>query len=526
MQVNSSYCFRPYTSNNKKPVNTRPSFTAQKDYGDKVTIIGGRIPDTIADKPTYSEAQEDAAKEEFRTLVHGAYNFKKLAGELGSGSQEKVQAVNDWVDFLKTPNNKIAYPEKVVILNGVMEHVRPDDYSNPLVLEPEIVMSTLAKYRRASNKDGFSFHDVYQDRLRDQYLEKEQKEGLTWIVIPSKDHDPQNYNDNIKKLQVLSRQTWEPSGYAAEDYLKYGDFHLLLKDGKPAVGMNILFGEVAQIHGKDSNSIPLSCLEEVNEYINREQLCPSESARSQLDYGYECAEKVKEIRDIINEVDEDSDSDEYSLSKTERILNALDISCSSDGNGKLAISHYSMPEMLKGEDIGLDENKLFRNISIIKGNADFAYTNVTNTGILSVIGGDASFGYSKIVKIPKLKKIKGSADFSNSIMKSTGSIEEVGKDVILGNSALENTGELRRVGGNLSYKNSKIRSTNKVEYVKGNVSFVNSVVKHVKGLKRVDGRMFTRSSLLTVHDLRHVENAQNKPFARFLHFILGGDDQQ
>ena len=77
-------------------------------------------------------------------------------------------------------------------------------------------------------------------------------------------------------------------------------------------------------------------------------------------------------------------------------------------DGTYAISHYS-PTL--GEytinDLGIKENELLANVSVIRGDATFENSNATTLPNLREVGGQFTFDGSNISDIRNLREING-----------------------------------------------------------------------------------------------------------------------
>ena len=100
---------------------------------------------------------------------------------------------------------------------------------------------------------------------------------------------------------------------------------------------------------------------------------------------------------------------------TEEKLNAFGIKTDTDKNGNLVLSEYRQPAKgISFKDIGINEDELLKQVSEIKGNADFTDSDATSTGAVEVIGGDIILKNHKLENTGKLAHIAGSRECDNS----------------------------------------------------------------------------------------------------------------
>ena len=104
----------------------------------------------------------------------------------------------------------------------------------------------------------------------------------------------------------------------------------------------------------------------------------------------------------------------------EKRLNAFGINTTVDKNNKLVLSEYRQPaEGVTFEDIGINEDKLLKNVSTIKGNADFTDSKATSLGSVKVIEGDIILENHNLQDLGELAHVAGSryCDDSNYLLK-------------------------------------------------------------------------------------------------------------
>ena len=168
------------------------------------------------------------------------------------------------------------------------------------------------------------------------------------------------------------------------------------------------------------------------------------------------------------------------------IYNYLGIKTKTNDDGSLTISEYKQPDKnVTFEMFGIDENKLFENVTEIEGDADFLNSNLDSLHNLVKIKGNARFSTSKIETLSNLKEVDGNLNFEHSNVKDLGSLEYV--------------------GGGINFKNSKIVSSKNLKYIGKNALFAFSKVRDVSSLEYIGGKISINNSSLTKHDFKGVQ---------------------
>jgi len=106
---------------------------------------------------------------------------------------------------------------------------------------------------------------------------------------------------------------------------------------------------------------------------------------------------------------------ELNTCSNEQLFNAIGIETKKDKDGKLIISKYKQPSNnFTFEDIGFNEDKLFKDIVEIEGTADFRYSQLTSLGNLKHAGNDAIVDdNNSSILIPMLEKLHINTEFGN-----------------------------------------------------------------------------------------------------------------
>ena len=106
--------------------------------------------------------------------------------------------------------------------------------------------------------------------------------------------------------------------------------------------------------------------------------------------------------------------DKIKKNDVKAILNYFNIECEEDENGLLTIDCYRQPSKeFSFNDLGIDEDKLFKKIKAIKGKANFENSNITSLGNLQSIGSDVYCNPTTLIDFKELKHIGGKFYYKN-----------------------------------------------------------------------------------------------------------------
>ena len=77
----------------------------------------------------------------------------------------------------------------------------------------------------------------------------------------------------MRILKSLSHPSWCTKSFAAAPYLKQGDFHVYLENGKSKLGLRFEGDKMIEIQGPNNDSrIPFESLDALREHIEKENL--------------------------------------------------------------------------------------------------------------------------------------------------------------------------------------------------------------------------------------------------------------
>ena len=479
---------------------------------------------------------------------------------------QRIAMIDEWKDYLENENQEYSPTEKLLIMKGVTKELKPDNDNIPPVLNKGVLANTIYELKedlKQSPKINFDFNKTYKNKLREFYMGDIKSEGgeTKWIIIPSQKKDADNFDSNVEKLKTLSHSSWCTKSNNAEPYLSKGDFHIYLEDGQPKLGVRFEDDKIMEVQGEKNNSkIPVKYLDVLNAHIENKNYEQSKKVKEEI--GEANALKAK-IDAIKKEIEPAIIENDYA-----RIFNHFGIEVTKLPDGTMELSHFDEPAEVTYDDLGINENNLFKNVSRIKGdakfcrstmtdlrdlkeiggNADFSFSKFKTLGGLEKIGGDTelkyAFGledlgnveeiggdlvsdYNKITGFTKLKRIGGSIDLCMSSIESLGSIEDIGgnfkaplnlKDLgklrrIGGNGdfsyvRMDSLGELQRIEGDANFDLAEIRTLNKLEYIGGNANFTAAEIEDYGALKNIKGYIKTDRGM-RMDIVRHMINNGN-----------------
>ena len=420
---------------------------------------------------------------------------KEYTGRRQETSCQRKEILKEWYEYVLNENDAYNDSVSLMILDSITQNLDNDSDTIPPVLNKRILADTIEEISiklKENNKERINFNKLYQMNLQKQYLEelKPAKNSDSannysgWIVIPSKVSDPEHFDDNVLKLKTLSHDNWCTKSFNAEPYLKKGDFHIYMEQGKPKLGVRFENNVIMEIQGEKNNSvIPVKYLDIAESYVKDNEYRLNRRTEAE----FEQAKIIKEEADKLEKKLKEQGFT-FKTAPIKQLFETIGIKVKEDKDGKLIISEYKQPSsVFTYDDIGIDENKIFLSIVETEGNADFKNSNVTNLGNLKTIGGNADFRDSKIKDFGSLTTIKGNANFSSLKIASLCNLESIEGDADFNYTKAESLGSLKTISGNADFRNSKIKSLDNLETIGGNASFLYSEIESLGKLKSIIG---------------------------------------
>lgn len=422
---------------------------------------------------------------------------KDFGGRQAETRTQRKELLKEWSDYIFKENNAYKKTTALLILNAITKNLEPDNDNIPPVLNKGVLADCIYeidKNIKTDSKYQFDLNKMYQNKLRVFYLDDIKTDtgetATKWVVIPSKEHDPENFEANVEKLKALSYKTWCTKSFNAEPYLSEGDFHVYLENGKPKLGVRFVGDEVEEIQGEHNNGkISVEYIDLVKKYINENNLKLSDNADTEIAVAQKLKQEITEIKTNLKEAIENNDA------KT--IFNYFCIDAEDD-DGYLTILEYKQPSTYYTfKDLGIDENKLLEKVKKIKGNADFNNSMATNLVNLERINGYANFSNSQITDLGKLNFIGQNAYFRNSQVQDLNNLVTIGGDADFSYAKITDLEKLESIWGTANFQNSQITNLNNLEFIGGNAIFSNALVSDLRNLETIGKDAFFRNSQVT-----------------------------
>ena len=454
----------------------------------------------VLEKHRY-DVQTFKSKDDLQSVVGEEIEELKTKDYGGRQEETKIQRkamLKEWFDYVTKENDAYSNTQRLVILSAITKDLKPDNDNIPPVLNKGVLADTVEeveKNLKTNPKEKFNFYKLYQNNLRKDVLE-DTNTGETetkWVVIPSKEHDSENFEKNVDKLKLLSHKTWCTKSFNAKPHLSKGDFHVYLENGQPKLGVRFEGDKVVEIQGEKNNSkIPLKYLDVFQEYIKDNKLELNNKAKKELKNAISSQEKVTQIKKDLGEAIHLETIDDV-----EKVLNKLDVETKKTKEG-LELKEFEPYFMgVDFDDLDINQNKLFKFITRINEDADFSNSQITNLGNLKYIGGKADFLNSQITDLGELQYIGGNADFEGSQIKSLKNLETINGQAYFDNSKVMDLGKLKTIGEYATFENSQITSLGNLKTIRGIASFANSQILSLGDLETIGESAYFRNSKVT-----------------------------
>lgn len=416
--------------------------------------------------------------------------ISRLVEKNYKGRQEETQLqrkaiLKDWFDYVLKENDAYSYTHVLLILSAITKKLKANDDTLPPVLNKGVLAGTMTEYESMLNscpKNVPDFKKLYEKNLKQCIMSSTQKiDDMTgWIVIPSKIKDCKNFDENVEKLKMLSHHNWCTKSFNARPYLEKGDFHIYMQKGEPVLGLRFAGNTLVEVQGqKNDSKIPTIFLDVFLSHVNSDKIELDSDVTNKIRDAKELKNQIEKYRaDLIDCIGL------RDISDVMKLLEYFGVSVSKAKNNTLVISSYG-DKLSCLEELNVDENKIFKYVAEIKGDADFSNSAVTDLGELKSIGRDANFSLSCILNLGKLEKVGRNADFNCSKIKDLGSLERIGGDADFSNSAVTNLGELYEIGGSAKFANSELKSLKNLELIGHNANFEESNIIDMGELFRI-----------------------------------------
>ena len=431
---------------------------------------------------------QDWAGKKLQTILTTDYEGRREETKI-----QRKALIKEWGDYLTKENDAYNNTAGLLVMSAITKDLDPNNDELPPCLNKGVLADVMSK---VDNGENINILKDYKTKLRNQYFEETDtgEVGKKWIEIPSKEHDPENFEKNVDKLKTLSHKNWCTHSFNAEPYLSEGDFHILLDNGKPRLGVRFVGESIQEIQGAQNNSeIPLDYFDDANEHVKSNDYKLEPKAKNELECAEIINEELKTAKEELKPAIENND--------IPKILGFFNIETDVDDKGMCTISHYNLAKtgrVIKPVDLGVNENKIFKNIKHIKGDINLYKSTLTDIGALEDVGGDVFLKFSQINDLGNLKIIGGDVKFNDKI-KSLKNLERVGGNIDFTNSEIEDLGALKYIGGDAIFKKDDFlafKPASKKEFRKTKTKNLKSEMNKSQKIK---------GSKLTRLDFRRVE---------------------
>lgn len=414
-------------------------------------------------------------------------------------AERKRELIYEWRNFIGF--DLASAPLALIVLSSILKNVKNNNDKLPPPLSEDIFKETKLELEQnlAKNKDlQFNFNDLYCKKLKEYFIQNETKNFSGWIKISSQKEDPNNFSNNVTKLKVLSNKTWCTKAYNARVALSAGEFHVWLKNGEPKLGLRFVDECLCEIQSELNNAIITpEYFEILDNYIQENKMLLADAAKITYDNAKELNQELVTLNKNLKEAITNKD---YF-----KILKYFDYEPETLEGDSISINEYRLPPInYTFQDLGISEDKLFENVSEIRGNADFNNSTLTKLKHIKIINGDADFCGSDIADLGDLEIIKGDASFRYSSVKSLGNLKTIGGSLRIDLSDIKDLGKLEFIGKNLTL-NPEIETTGVLKKVGGDVSFTPNKLFKLIQLEEIGGDAYFGQNVSSLGELKSIK---------------------
>lgn len=202
-------------------------------------------------------------KNKFRGVEYG--------GRGKNTAVERKDIINQWLQGMLTNTQKYSYAFALVALQNIIHTLKPDNDDLPVIYNDNALTKT---HNEISDKISFhkdtsvSFRNIYKKHLLSLLPQIKNNKDENWVVIHSIPNDPQNYEDNITRLQLLSHRSWCTKTSTARMHLMYGDIHIMLEKGEPRIALRFFEDEINEIQSIGNRGINPKDIPVIEKYID------------------------------------------------------------------------------------------------------------------------------------------------------------------------------------------------------------------------------------------------------------------
>lgn len=193
-------------------------------------------------------------------------------------NEGKRKIFSEWTGYLKYNDQyRDNYAFQYIIMKSILDQ-DGKTRNPPTPVNAAIVANLFEKIKEQPNSP-FNIEKSYKSFYSD-YLESKNEmikgSGGEWMKIPSKDEDPDNYENNIKDLMSMSYSSWcVRQDSFARDYLSKGAFWLYFVEDKRGnkyaeIAIRLVGNYIAEIRGATRDqSIPKESEKIIVEFLEK-----------------------------------------------------------------------------------------------------------------------------------------------------------------------------------------------------------------------------------------------------------------
>ncbi len=344
---------------------------------------------------------------------HPEYTAK---GDYEGINQARKDGVQKWIDYLRQESD---YKDNVfvhlLVMESVVKEFKPDNAVTPKPVSHE-VFNQVHDVLLADGNKNTSFDKIYAEKMREKAIEQfshgtETVDGVEgqWVTIPRSKKGEPDYDEHIAMVQSLAEgSSWCLRFDNAHGYLQGGNLHFFIdKNGRAQVAMHETDGQIQQIQKRYNQdcSVPVPYVNVINTFKKNNGF---KGMDSQIQKALDAKPEFDKIKEQANELMAQEKYEElFSLLLNGNIGEWDDYSIVKNSDGTYTIENYNalLNNNYTIADLGIDENKLMKNVSRITGHLNLDGSGLTEMKNLRIVDGNITFGDSQISDLRSLERI-------------------------------------------------------------------------------------------------------------------------
>lgn len=323
-------------------------------------------------------------------------------------TKTRKELVENWYKYLTEESN---YKDDVfvhlLVMDGITKEFKTNNANIPPAISHRNFEATYNALLAADSKVSFS--SVYAQQMRERAIKDFSKEIITegdikgrWVTIPRSQRNSANYSDNIAMVQSLSEgSSWCLRFENAHSYLQSGNLHFFVdENGLSQVAINETDGVITQIQKRyeQDSTVPVAYAEVISNWAKAHKFIGQEYA---IGTALQARPKYLQLKNRIKTL---MDNKDYL-----GIFKELGINVEVLPDGTYKIKGNYIPTSLKSytyAELGIDENTLMQNVSIIDGTLSIKGSKLTKMLNLKSVK-SISAKDTKSIDLRNLEKVNG-----------------------------------------------------------------------------------------------------------------------